>query len=1657
MNFQGKPKKYLIIILKVIGWISLSILGLVILISLAIQIPYVQNKIIQKAIGFIEGKIGTDVNLERISLSFPKKIVLTGLYFEDQQKDTLLYAGELAINTDLWKLTKQTIQLNDIELSDFKASVSRGPRDSAFNFDYIVKAFAGDSSAAPDTTRAPWTFSVGNITLENIRIFFADRLTGNEIMLQLGALELGMEQFDLERSIFKADHISIENVKTNIVQSKVEPDTVTVAPDSADQGIAFDLGINTVDIRNIQALYNHQGTGQILSLNLGELVVEADAVDLSNRLIELSKLSLQNTFVSFHQMAGFQSSPVKNDSSSARPSDAWHLALKELDLGNNSIQYHDFDKPFLRGHFDANHLWITNLSTKANDLEWSGENAKGELKSFSFKDRNGFSVESFSTSFLLSDTSAEVREFNFTTADSKLRLSAQAKFPSLKTISESYHDAFIDLNIDGSAIGVNDVRFFAPAALDSLPLTIPNDMIVSLDTKVRGSLSNLQISSLLLGTLSDTELSTSGNIRILKGEDPRMTIALKKFYTTRKDLETLLPDTLIPSSVALPDWINIAGDMSGTIQSPSVKSIVTSDLGRIELDAALQRNESTGSSRYKGSVQVKEFQTGKLLKNEGVYGPITLSAGVDGSGLTMEEINTRVNLDIASFIYQGYNYKDFRLDGTLKKYFFSGTAELPDENLNLKLKGDLDYNEPVPHYKFELELKNADFQALKLSERPLKARGTLEVDLATSDFKLVNGELAIRKFAIFNGQDMYAVDSLLFASVDQEGQSEISLRSDIIDGNFKGTINLYSLPEVIRRHFNQYFSLQNTAYDKPVAAQDFKFDLTIKNTDLITEILIPELDPFKPGEIRGEYDSKADKMELRIGLADIRYSGIGADSVTFNLLSGRERLAYTLAVRKIRMDSLGLEALKLQGDVSNDSIRTKLVILDSLQKDKYVFGGVFYSLEKEFQFRFLEDEVIMNYAPWAVPPDNSLQFASTGIRANNFSITNINEMIALKTSNDSDSIVSILFKDLNLQNISRLVEGITPFDGLANGDVNMTSSKSGAFNTRLTIERLKVLDHTWGDLALALGKTSAGPLNIDLRLESENTSLKAAGYYSSDPASPQINFQAEIQKLDLSSIEPLAMGQLKNTKGQLQGKITIVGDPKKPDIDGKLTFLNASFTPSMVNTEFVLEDETILIQNDKILLSNFEIKDRDNNLAKLDGEIISKEFKDFNMNLTLNATNFQILNSTEKDNDLFYGKVGITTRAKITGDFTQPVVVMNINLSDESEFTYVVPESEKGVMEQKGIVLWVDRDAKDDPFLASIDPRDTIKSTFRGIDLSANIELSEKETFNIVIDPATGDKLSVKGNSTLTLDIDPTGDMILSGRYEISEGSYDLSFYKFVKRKFLIEKGSTIIWSGTPLDATMNIRAIYEVETSPIDLFAGTGPGDDDLNTYKQRLPFLVYLQIKGELLAPEISFQLDMPQSQQNALGGVVYAKIRDINTRDSELNKQVFALLVLKRFISDNPLDNQAGSDAEGVARRSVSKLLTEQLNRLSENVKGVELSFDVKSYEDYSTGSGEGQTELQLGLSKSLLNDRLVVKVSGNFEVEGDASNQNSASDYIGDLALEYKLTEDGRFRITGFRNTNYDMLSGELIETGVGLIYIKDYNTFRELFRANAKEE
>lgn len=1657
------PRKIFVSMLKVAGWITLSVIFLFILLGIVVQIPAVQQRITQKAVAFLKDKIKTEVRLARVSISFPKKIVLEGLYLEDQSKDTLLYAGRLAIDTDLWGLTRRRIQLNDVSLDSLRGVVSRSARDSAFNFDYIIEAF-NDSTAeeSPDTTASkPWSFSVGDVSLDHARVAFNDSLEGNDVSLAIGSLAITTDEFDLNRSVIHVDDINLSDVQATVVQTKM-PANDTSQPDTASSGVfPYDISFSAIALENIHADYTHHGTGQVARLDLDKAEVDAREIDLKNRIIRLKKILLANTFITYHQMTRDSALVERATVPDTTSSKAWLLAVSDVELSGNSLQYENFNQPMLGKGIDFNHLWVSGLLVSASDVQVEGSNFKGEVKEMSFREKSGFAITFFQSVFSFQDNVLNVEDFILNTPYSSIVLEARGKGDPSAIASNRYGETEITAAIKPSSVAFRDVLFFAPAVMKDVPLNIPPSGSIRFSASCTGRVDDLTLDHLTIEALSQTIVDAKGTIQGLPDIDHAvMHVELKKFYTTRKDVRTILPDTLIPESLEVPQWVSLAGKFDGTLTRPAVTAVLTSELGEISVDGKMGRDTTVSNGRYEGEVRVKEFLLGKLLRQEASMGAVDLRAAVNGSGLKLNDLQAKLDVVVNLFQYNGYDYRDFTLKGSMKKYFFDGIAKFQDKNLDFTLEGDLDYNGDVPEYKLAFDLKNADLRALQLTPGQLKVRGRLDVDLATADFKVMNGSIDIRKVAVFNGETLYAVDSLLFASVDQDGQSEITIRSDIISGDFKGTINLFSLPEAVKRHFNQYFSLHNADYDKAVAPQNFDFSLVLKNTDLLTEVLLPDLEPFVPGEITGKFNSEADDLDMRFAIASVNYDGLSIDSVRLNISSDKKAFRYAFAIRKLMMDTLRIEGLKLTGIVADDSIRTRFTVIDAKEEEKYVIGGVINSVKEQFQFRFLADQLLFNYKEWSAPQDHYLLFGKKGLHPHHFEIVNGEEKIALVKADSQDSTVSVVFNKLDLGNITSLVEGTVPAGGIADGDVNISVAREGAFNSNLTIRRLKILGQEWGDLVLALGRTATGPFNMDLRIEGDHAEVKAAGYYVSKAAEPELHFQTDITRLDLAVIEPLSFKQLKDVKGQLTGSVKIDGKADQPDINGTLTFKDASFTATMVNSQFTLKDETLNVQRSGLTFKNFRILDRKDNVAVINGTVTTSSFAEFGLDLNVSADNFQLLNSTAEDNDLFYGHLSVNTRTSIRGTSNLPKVNMTASVSDGSDFTYVVPQSEKGVQEQKGIVVFVDKDAKNDPFLASINPNDTVKASFKGIEVTANVELTDKVTFNVVIDPVTGDKLSVQGNSTLTLEMDPSGDMQLAGRYEVSQGSYEMSFYKLVKRKFDIEKGGTITWSGDPLNAMLDLRAIYRVETSPMELVANqvTVSNQQELNIYKQRLPFLVYLQIRGELLTPEISFRLDMPERDRNAFGGNIYAKIQDINTRESDLNKQVFALLVLKRFMSDNPFESQGGGDVESAARRSVSKLLTEQLNRLSQNVKGLELSFDVKSYEDYSTGKAQGQTELQLGVSKTLFSDRLVVKVSGNVGVEGESSaQQHSFADYIGDLALEYKLTEDGRFRITGFRNSNYDMIDGELIETGAGLIYIKDYDTLRELFKANATEK
>ncbi len=191
----------------------------------------------------------------------------------------------------------------------------------------------------------------------------------------------------------------------------------------------------------------------------------------------------------------------------------------------------------------------------------------------------------------------------------------------------------------------------------------------------------------------------------------------------------------------------------------------------------------------------------------------------------------------------------------------------------------------------------------------------------------------------------------------------------------------------------------------------------------------------------------------------------------------------------------------------------------------------------------------------------------------------------------------------------------------------------------------------------------------------------------------------------------------------------------------------------------------------------------------------------------------------------------------------------------------------------------------------------------------------------------------------------------------------------------------------------------------------------------------------------------------------GTVDTRLEQLRQEPSELNKQVFALLLLNRFVGENPFSSSSGGGgAESLARQSVSKILSEQLNNLaSDLIAGVELNFDLESTDDYTTGQRTNRTDLNVGLSKRLLNDRLRVNVGSNFELEGPQQPGARTSNLAGNVSVEYQLSKNGRYLLRVYQKNEYQVaIQGQVVETGIGFVLTMDYNKFREIFHTRTED-
>jgi hypothetical protein len=95
------------------------------------------------------------------------------------------------------------------------------------------------------------------------------------------------------------------------------------------------------------------------------------------------------------------------------------------------------------------------------------------------------------------------------------------------------------------------------------------------------------------------------------------------------------------------------------------------------------------------------------------------------------------------------------------------------------------------------------------------------------------------------------------------------------------------------------------------------------------------------------------------------------------------------------------------------------------------------------------------------------------------------------------------------------------------------------------------------------------------------------------------------------------------------------------------------------------------------------------------------------------------------------------------------------------------------------------------------------------------------------------------------------------------------------------------------------------------------------------------------------------------------------------------------------------------------------------------------------------------LEVALSTQLWDDRVLV--DGNVGMKG-SEEAKEANSIVGEVNVEVKITEDGRFRAKAFNksNNNYLYKNYAPYTQGVGIFYTKEFYRFRDLFGSDKKK-
>jgi hypothetical protein len=1409
--------------------------------------------------------------------------------------------------------------------------------------------------------------------------------------------------------------------------------------------------INSVTLQGIFVSDKHLDTliyGKSIVVNVtgfdfNKKKLKLDKVELTDIKVKLLKYKNEEDW-NFQYLVDYFTPHVQIDTV---PS-PWKINYGILKLNNVDFTYHLLkDTIKVVQNMNYNNIHVSNIFGTFTDIDFKGDTIYSQITNLSAKEACGIEIKNLTTKAKISSAGLQCDGLYLKTANSLVKGTLAFKYDHWTDYQDFINKVYMKGNLnDSTYVSFKDIAYFAEDINGF-------HEILFLKGNVKGFVSDLYGTDMNVTYGKHTQfigdLSISG---LPDFEKSFIHFDAKKLSTSKEDLEKFpIPPFDKPTYLILPKEIGKLGIVSykgkfdGFFNNFITYGTFKTDVGNIKTDLQLNNSDSSKVVEYSGSITTTNFNLAKLFPDVKFVGPISLSTKIKGRGVKMDDLNATFNGIVQSVTYNGYQYNDVKLDGLFKNKVFNGNVVSKDTNANFTFSGSIDFNSKVPKMDFISTINNFDLDKTHFSTSKLygKVSSQILINLNGNSIDNLTGLMNFDNTIYTSDDKIYKLSSFVLTLDQSNPVKNIKLSSNIANLELNGRYNLSTLYLAFQQYLNEYFPTFVKTSTRHIYSDKADLKIKIKNFTIIKELFVKDLMISPNTLIEGSFDASINYLYLKNNSDLIEYSGIKFkdNEIKVNSLTNGVSISYDASSINLT-DSFSFKNPSLS-IIANDKTTNFDINWDNHLSPNNAGEITGKAVFESSQATLLLDKVryVVEDSVWQIVKSNSIIIDTAfSISINPITFYNQNQLITFdgKLSKNNNDKLDIFIQNFKLSQLNPFFRNTNINIG---GTLTGNTTISGIIGKPLVTSDINFTDFVFNKKLIGSGeiKSEYNPekeyININgysaFAKDFDGNLLKNVvfeGYYYPKKHENNLDVSFKAEPFDLSLLQPLLQDILTFKVGFLKGNGTITGTLDNPQINAKLNFFKCVVVVDFLNVQYSVNG-SVDIMPKQINFENLELRDKMGNTGTVYGNIFHNNFKDMRIDFDINTNKLMVLNTSAANNPSYYGTAYASGNAGIYGFLDD--IKMEVNMKTNGGTYFYIPLGGPSEIGTNDFIKFV--------------TKDTIKTVVNNkksnFSLDFNLEATRDAEVQLIFDEKSGDLIKARGDGILNMKINSKGKFDMFGDYVLSTGDYLFTLEDFVTKKFEIQRGSSIKWNGNVYKANIDIVANYKQRASIRPLFP-----NDSTNNYNKRFPVDCKLFMKGKLTTPDITFGIDLPTIDETTRSA-----IKSILSDENELNRQVFSLLLLRSFITPLSATGGGGISAGGAAAATGSEMLS---NKMSNWLNGVTKDVDIGV--NYRPGGTLSNDELDLALSKQLFNNRLAI--DGNFGVANNTTSSNSknnnSSNLIGDVTIEYKLSESGKYRVKGFNRSNDNTeiaTSGGPFTQGVGIFYREEYENLSELYK------